>query len=489
MKSILHKILHLSFSRAMVVVSYIITTMIASRYLSLHDYATFRQTFLPYEVLVPILTLGIPSTIYYLLPRRKDKLNLVFHSMIIISFTSFLFSLFLIFGGIEILSKLFNNIDLLQSMRWLVVYPFFQIPITILVSVFIYEGKTKFIGIYSSIFALIFLFIAIILLLFNQDYMELVILKSIFPIFGFIFLLFYLYKLLPISPSKSSKKPFLESILSILKVSIPFGVASMIGAVSLQLDKVLVSSFGTTKEFAIYVNGAIEIPLIGVLTGSIATVLIGEMSNHIKDKKYTEALFLFRKSATQTALIIFPVMIFFIYNSNEFMTLLYSEKYKLSAIPFTIYLFLLPIRIVVFGSILIAMGKSKIILYRSIIELILNFIFSIIMFKLFGYLGIAIATVLVTYLWSVPYNIKEISKGFSVKNKELFDLVSLGKIMLISLLISPVMFISKFFNIDFLQIIVSFISYGTIILFLFQYFNLINLRFIQRLFINKKVII
>ena len=314
------------------------------------------------------------------------------------------------------LAKLFNNTDLNHSMKWLMIYPFFQIPITLLLSVFIYEGKTKFVGVYSSVYGLVFSLCAILLLIFYMDYMDIVILRCLFPVLGNVLLIYYTFKLF--HGRTPAKIPFLESSINILKISIPFGLASMIGAGSLQLDKVLLSSLGTTEEFAIYINGAMEIPLIGILTGSISEVLIGEMSINIKEKNYDKALSLFRRSANKTALILFPVMIFFIFNAKDFMILIYTEKYALSALPFTILLFLLPIRIVVFGSVLIAMGKSKLILHRSVIEIILNLIISIIAYRIFGYLSIAIATVLVTYLWSVPYNMIEISKGFSVKIRE-----------------------------------------------------------------------
>jgi len=483
MPAILYKILHLTFSRATVILSYIILTVIASRYLSLHDYATFRQTFLPYEIMVPLLTLGIPSTIYYLLPRSKNKLNLIFNSMFIMFLTSLLFSGFLIFGGIDILAKLFNNPSLLQSMKWLIIYPFLQIPVTLLVSVFIFEGKTKFIGIYSSVSAFIFSISAVLLVINYKNYMDIVILKALFPFIGAIFLSVYIFKFF--KKSYLSKKNFFSNSSTILKVSIPFGMASMIGAISLQLDKFLVSSFGTTEQFAIYINGAMEIPLISVLTGSISAVLIGEMSKNLKEDKYDNALNLFRLSANKTALIIFPVMLFFLYNAQVFMILLYSDKYVLSAYPFIIYLFLLPIRIVVFGSVLIAMGKGKVILYRSIVELILNLILSIFMFKIFGYLGIAIATVLVTYIWSVPYNMKEISNGFSITVKELFDTAILKKIMLISILASPIMLIPKLLHNELLQFLVSFVLYFIVILFSFHYLKLIDLKVIKILFYGK----
>jgi O-antigen/teichoic acid export membrane protein len=200
------------------------------------------------------------------------------------------------------------------------------------------------------------------------------------------------------------------------------------------------------------------------------------------------------------------MMIFFIFNAREFMTLLYSEKYELSAIPFKIYLFLLPIRIVVFGSILVAMGKSKVILYRSIFELVLNIILSIWMFKLFGYLGIAVATVLVTYLWAVPYNIRIISKEFNIKKRKLFNIRQLSKIMIVACMLIPVMsipysitevnivYVVNFFDFslpegvlfflgninptyaDTLKIVISFLIYVILVVVFYRYFNIINYK-------------
>lgn len=483
--TILNKILHLTFSSSTVVIANIFVMVVASRYLSLHDYATFRQTFLPYEIMVPILMLGIPATIHYLLPRREDKLNLIFQSILMMTFTSLLFSSFLIFGGIALLADWFHNPDLLTSLKWLIIYPFFQIPITLLSAIFIFEGKTKFIGIFSSTFAIIFAVLAVSLTILNKNYMDIVLLKIFLPILSSTLLLFYIFKLLK-SPINIKQLFSPEKLISILRVSMPFGLASMLGVLSLQIDKILVSTLATTEEFAIYINGAMEIPLIGILTGSIASVLLGEMSKNIKENKLDMALSLFKISATKTALILFPIMVYLLFNAKELMILLYSEKYTLSALPFTIYLLLLPIRIVVFGSVLIAMGKSKVILYRSLAELPLNIILSILMFKLFGYLGIAIATVIVTYLWSVPYNLKEISKGFAVKVRTLFDLKNLTKIMFISLIAAPSMLVSDFFEPILLKIILSFIVYSLFVAILYFYSHLLDLQSMKESWLNQK---
>lgn len=484
MPTLLSKIVPLITSQGTVVLANILISVFASRYLSIADYATFRQTFLPYETLVPVLSLGIPGTIYYLLPKCNNKLKLFFDSLLIVTATSLLFALFLIMGGNEFLAEKFNNPALKETYIWLAYYPFLQLPIQLIISVLIYKGATKLTGLITAISslgtALLVVFFSI-----NFGRYDYVILAKIFvPAFSLIFYLFFFLK--KIQLTALLKTLDYKSLKSILLVSVPFGVASMLGTFSLYIDKFIVSSYSDVESFAIYVNGAIEIPLIGVLTGSVASVLVGEMSRKISENKLADALDLFKTSATKTALLLFPIMVFFLINSKEFMILMYSEKYSKSAIPFMIYLLLVPIRIVVFGSALIAMGKSKMILVRSLVELALNILVSILMFHLLGIWGVAIATVVVTYLWSVPFNLIEISKGFKVSVFNLFEFKSLLQIMAISILISPVILLIKLVNIpNSFILILSSIIFFTLVGTVYQRIGFINTGKILA-FLNRK---
>lgn len=478
MSPIIKKILHLTFSSSTIVVANLVLYIIASRNFSLTEYATIRQTFLPYEILIPILTLGIPATIYYLFQRRKDEKKLMIHSFIILYTAISLFVVILLINP-DLLSNIFHNEKLSDTTKWLIIYTMFQTPIILLTSFYIYKEKTKNISIISSFLALSLVFFTVLIILTSKDYADVILVKSLIPIFGLIIILYFSRNLFK-KIYKKDDLTFKESIINILSISLPFGLASTLSAISMQIDKTIVATLGTTEEFAIYVNGAIEIPIIGIITGSIASILITELSKSIKENDLKKALELFREASSKTALIIFPIMIYFIFNSKEFMVLLYSEKYELSALPFTIYLFLLPIRIVVFSSILIALGKSKLILFRSLIELILNIILSVVMFKLFGYLGIAIATVLITYLWSVPYNIKIIAKELQIRKIDLFDLKLLGQVMLISIIAFPSMFISSFIDTVFIKLILSFAIYLIIIIILFNFYKFINFDFLKK---------
>jgi O-antigen/teichoic acid export membrane protein len=332
--------------------------------------------------------------------------------------------------------------------------------------VLIYEGKTRIVAIYSSVSSIVLCISIVISAIKYGNYEYLVIIKTIMPGVGFFFLAFILIK--------SFRNVNIEvirfsGVSSILCISLPLAFASMAGAVSQQLDKIIVSSFMTPTDFAIYVNGAIEIPLIGVITGSISAVMLGEMSKCIKEQNVKQASCLFKETANRSALVLFPVLIFLLINGDLFVVALFSSKYVLSSVIFRIYLLLLPIRIVVFGSALIALGKGKKILIRSVVELFLNLILSYLLLKYFGYYGVAMATVIVVYVWSVPFNVMEISKGFKVGIFELFNYSRICKILLLSIIFSPIVVFFRYLNIlDVIKLLCSSMLYFAILAYIFR---------------------
>jgi O-antigen/teichoic acid export membrane protein len=215
-------------------------------------------------------------------------------------------------------------------------------------------------------------------------------------------------------------RPEWSGIKDQLKFAVPLGLASMVGQINLNMDKILVSKYFDPEVFAVYVNGAMEIPLIGMITGSATAVLLPDITRMLGAGNHKEALELWKRAAVKCALVIFPVMGFLMVVAPELMTLLYGDKYIGSAVPFRIYLLLLPIRIAFFGVIFMGAGKSNLILIRSVVGLILNLILSILLMRLIGYLGAVIATVIVTYFWAVGFNLEWMKKYFSCRYRDLF---------------------------------------------------------------------
>ena len=106
----------------------------------------------------------------------------------------------------------------------------------------------------------------------------------------------------------------------------------MVGLMSRSVDKVVVSSMCTPEQFAVYVNGAIDIPLIGILTGSVNAVLLPEIVELYKRGQAREALLLWQRAAVKCSLILLPAMCFLFAMAPEVMRVLFSDAYAASAI-------------------------------------------------------------------------------------------------------------------------------------------------------------
>ena len=87
------KVISLSLAQGIMTIMSIVSGMIFTRYLSVHDYATYLQTFLAYDFCVPFLTFGLPSALYYFLPgERNNQKGLVIDNLTLLIFSGLIFS-------------------------------------------------------------------------------------------------------------------------------------------------------------------------------------------------------------------------------------------------------------------------------------------------------------------------------------------------------------------------------------------------------------
>ncbi|MFH1878465.1 MAG: polysaccharide biosynthesis C-terminal domain-containing protein, partial [Candidatus Omnitrophota bacterium] len=102
------------------------------------------------------------------------------------------------------------------------------------------------------------------------------------------------------------------------------------------------------------------------------------------------------------SLFMIPVAVYLLVMSEEVVRLMFSDKYMASVLPFRIYLFFLFARVTNFGSLEMAAGKNRLILWISFCGLLANLVLSIILVRVMGYIGAAVATIMVVYFLSIP---------------------------------------------------------------------------------------
>ncbi|MCD8480518.1 MAG: oligosaccharide flippase family protein [Candidatus Cloacimonetes bacterium] len=190
-----------------------------------------------------------------------------------------------------------------------------------------------------------------------------------------------------------------------LAYTIPLGLSLLVGVLSVQLDKLMISGFFNPEQFAVFSLGAMELPLIGILINSVNAILLPNLS--AMDKQSMSEVY--SASVRKNAIIVFPLAVVFFIFAGEFITFIYGSIYSESALYFRIYLLLLPLRVATYGIIFQACGKTRLVMYDAIIMLLLNTVLNYILIKAYGMQGAAWATVIVSwlilgvYLWQIKY--------------------------------------------------------------------------------------
>jgi O-antigen/teichoic acid export membrane protein len=408
------KAIALSLGRGLTTVAVIVSAAVMSRLLTLEELATYRQSLLAFEMVTGILSLGIAEAVFFYLPVEKvRRRGIVLEGLLILGGLGALCSMFFLVGGNFFFAKQFSNPSLQTTLIYFSLLPVLSMPATLLAAVLVTQNRVKLLAWFSVFSGLFLMFSLIFSCWYWRDPFAIVLAKVITQLAtGFVAL-----GLIWVSLPQDSWLPSLNGLKEMFFFSLPLGAARVFGIIQISMDKLLVSSFCQPSEFAIYSNGALEIPIIGIVTGSIATVILPDLRKSIADGNTERAISLFRRSAEKSAVFLIPLMIFLLFLADPVIRLLYSEKYQESVIPFRIYLLLLPARVVMYGSIMIALGLNKVVLYVSAAGALVNAGLGYVLVNQIGSNGAAISTVLSMYAVICFLNIWAICKAMPCSMK------------------------------------------------------------------------
>lgn len=378
----------------------LLTIVVLARLFSKVDYATYRQTMLAYLFAAPIVMLGLNSTLFYFLPRQKDRpRGVLTENLLLLAAGGVLLSLFLVAGGNRWLAERFHNPHLIGTLLILAPYPLLMFPAASLGACLLARGRAGQVAAYNvTSRAAMFLAVVIPALLWPWPATAVAGAVAAAAVSG-VLALMLMFRACP--PGGSG--PTLAGCRNQLSYGVPLGLARLAGTIGRRLDTVMVSALCTPEIFAVYVNGAMEIPLIGVITGSVTSVLLVDYTTLYAQGRLAEIVGLIHRAMVKCALVLLPVMVFLLCTAPELMRFLFSDEYEASAVPFRVYLLLLPIRTLTFSAILMATGNNRHVLIQSVLTVLVQLALIWYLVGLLGAVGAALASVLATYLVAVPY--------------------------------------------------------------------------------------
>ena len=441
------------------------------RVISKENYGTYRQVWLIFESLSSVLLLGIPSSILYFVPtlRENEQKSFIYQTILFLLFIGFIMGLVLFLASGFIADR-FNNPRLAQFLKMISIFPILAMPIIYLQNFLIATDKHKIAAISQIILNLIIpITVAVVAIL---GYSLKLIFIWILIVSGIRLLGVQIFSSRMLSNVHSEMN--LNLFKSQLKYCTPLGLSRVTGTLSGYLDRFIISSFFLPEKFAIYSVGAKEIPFVGMITYSVGQVIMPKLVTLFRENKKEEFIKLWHESIRKVALVILPIFVFLLIFAELVITLLFTKNYAESALPFRIYLCKLPLRVTAYGNIIRAMGFPQYIFIGSLIVLISNVILSILLVKTIGFLGPAIATVLVTYILTYYY-LTKISKKCSRSLLEIFPWRNVLKIFAISLFCGFITYPAKLLHLPcFMKIGIGGIVFVTLYLSLLSKLNIIT---------------
>lgn len=426
----------LAFGRILMTLSSLLIAAFLSRFLSVQEYASYKQVFVVFNVSVPILALGLPESLLYFIPLEPGRSRqLLTTNVSMLFFAAVVFCFFVIFGGGYFVSTLFGNEMLGELLVLFLPYPLLVMPLMSVNAVLVSAGKVGVLTVFNIVnkcLLLVFVLGAVWLYGTVQAALIGASLSAAIILIPGLWLMYGAANQGPWSVDWRNAR-------AQLSYSVPLGLASMLGVLSFNLDKLLVAATGTPEAFAIYANGAMQIPLVGAITRSVSAVLMPDFVSWYGKGELGKILEVWQSAMIKVAHIIFPVMIVLFGVAPELMILLYSDVYVGSSVPFCVYLLMLPIRITTFGSIPLAAGRSRVVMNEALVTLVSNTLLSLLLIRWFGSVGAAISTVLLVYCWSIPYYTSVIADILQVDIIEIYPWRALSKTMILACLAGMVL--------------------------------------------------
>lgn len=372
-----------------------ISSMLLSRFRTLEEYGTYSQILLVISVATSFFMLGLPNSINFFLGRSGTHEERRYFLSVYYTISTFMCLLMgiVLSVSVNLIVAYFNNEHIRDFIYILAVLPWTRVIINSISNVLVVYEKTKKLALFNAANAMVAVIAVLIVKLFNLSFE----IYMLLYILGESTMMLWVYII--VSKLETPIKPLLDiqMIKSIFKFSIPIGLASLVGTLTLECDKLVIGKLMDTETLAIYTNAARELPFT-IIASSLTAVLLPQLARRLKEGKTEEAIELWKATVELSYIIIAFFVAMLIVYAPQIMTILYSEKYIPGINVFRVYSAVLLLRVTYFGMILNASGRTKFILYSSVITLLVNIVLDIFLYRIVGILGPAIATFLSIFI-------------------------------------------------------------------------------------------
>lgn len=210
----------------------------------------------------------------------------------------------------------------------------------------------------------------------------------------------------------------------IMKYGFPMGIFALTNALTRDIDKLIIGYMSNTETVAIYSNCSKVLPF-DIIVLSFATVLIPYIMKYISQNQLESSILLFKNYLKIGYYTVWTFGVAVLVVTKQAISFLYSSEYLVGEPIFILYVVDSMIKFASMHLILTASGKAKLLMKYSAISLGANAVLNIVFFKLFGIVGPAIATLVVT----TGYTVSILNKSTSILKARWKDIVDIKDVL------------------------------------------------------------
>lgn len=386
----------LTFVSVLTSVIGIVVTKLLSVYFSLEEYGTYSQANLVCTTVTSLSILGLTNATNYFYNRTDDLATQKIY-------ISTIFIVELLIGSVSgvgvillspVIASAFGNAGLIAMLPIVAFTPLLTNILAMYQTLFVSIGKAKILAVRNLIVSVLRLVtvIAIVLYIKNIAFVLLfVLMLDLLQVLYFAWM--FRKNKFPISPRNAD----FGLLREIFAFSIPMAVYVLTNSLSRDIDKYVISFFCDTETIAVYANASKLLPF-DLLTTSLITVLVPVLTRLINSKQFEDAQKVMKLYLQMGYVMTFIFVGGAVALAKDLLLFLYDPKYLSGLAIFIVYLFVDMIRFANVTTILSAAGKTKILMRISVSVLVANAFLNVLALKLFGIIGPAVTTLVLTLL-------------------------------------------------------------------------------------------
>lgn len=371
-----------------------ISTMILSKMLSLEMVGTYVASNTIISLLTSLSILGLADGCNYFFnktideKKQKDYVDTILGIQLFIGIT--IAVLVMIFRNQIV--DFYDNQVLYGLMIYICLRPYFANTLLVLQILQVAIGKAKMIAVRNALMSLFKISIISLTAFWTRD------IKTIFVAYIIADIIMVILFATSFIKEKYRLNPFnikISLIKPILTFSIPMGIYVMTNAFTRDLDKLVIGRFETSTNLAIYSNCSTLLPF-DIISSSFLTIMIPIMTRYIAQNRLKQCQTLFSCYLKVGYLSTFVFTTAAILFADELICFLYDPKYLSGKTIFILYIVVDMLKFVNLSLVLSAKGRTKTLMKISLFTLAGNAVLNLLFYYIWGLIGPAIATVLIT---------------------------------------------------------------------------------------------